>query len=360
MAIHSLKPEFLLKFHLDHIEESKARNAVRAMEEKIWAPALAFYENFMRMAELAILPDLLMASSSTMQYATDLAIVEIKGDLSLEKDGQLPPPDALRQVRDKYLRKISESGRLTSGDDAVEPMSDGEALSHNLAVVVNGTTNPLIPAGVIRWYGSLLVSAYTAFECLALDLWIAAVNSRPSLARNFFEPMPIKSQGSAKKKPAKAGVPDQPKNEQSPSLDYGVLKQNNFNLSGMMGDVLRSTDRARFGSFYDISQSYQRAFRLAEDPRLKTSSVLAEILSKSDADIRALENLRNVLLHRGGIVDDKFIEHIAATSLDPAIAVKDEQVAIDGEMVHRYSMAALKTGGALIKFVGQWLKTYPN
>ena len=67
------------------------------------------------------------------------------------------------------------------------PQNDLAAASaHNfdnlLLAVADDST---VAAATTSFFSSLLISAYTTFECISIDIWVRAVNKRPkSLAKN--------------------------------------------------------------------------------------------------------------------------------------------------------------------------------
>jgi hypothetical protein len=128
---------------------------------------------------------------------------------------------------------------------------------------------------------SQLVLSWTAFETLAGDLWEGAINTHcPSLVSRAWK---------------------------GKSVLFELLRDNDFNLRNKMGTVLRKHLENPFQSLKDIRKAYQDAFPegwISEDDFWKNKNVSSTF------------HIRNLIVHRASIVDDKFREECKS---DPRI-----------------------------------------
>ena len=122
---------------------------------------------------------------------------------------------------------------------------------------------------------SLLVEAWTLFESLSEDLWEAALNVHPRTLGQL--------NGKAK-------------------FTYDDLQQNNFHVSGKLGTLLKKKDVVSFRTLDKICDSYGLAFSEQFKP-------IEDVLKY--AGLRHAAAVRNLLIHKRGIIDREFIDQAA-------------------------------------------------
>lgn len=126
---------------------------------------------------------------------------------------------------------------------------------------------------------SLTVLLWTTYECFTKDVWICAVNTFPrELGLEAFK-----------------NTQKQRNGDISPKLiPVRLLADYDFDLKNVLGNVLST--RYEFTRI----QGIQRAFKSAFGSKIN----FGKIISKKE--IKQLEMVRHLLVHRAGIVDEKF------------------------------------------------------
>ena len=140
--------------------------------------------------------------------------------------------------------------------------------SYNNRALAN---SPVIRPGFVALMESIVIGAWTAFDALTTDLFVAAVNVRPELLRPF----------------------DKRQITIGDLLDGG----NDLNWNGRFGELLRLF--VRLDSYREKKEAYERAFKY---DRIK------DAINSSKADAANL--VRNLLIHDSGIVTDDFVRQI--------------------------------------------------
>jgi hypothetical protein len=219
--------------------------------------------------------------------------------------------------------------------------------------------------GVQAILSAMVIGTWTAFESMAGDLWMAAIDSHPrklaELAggRNRIknrirdgEKGALGKQGRTKKTRTKA--------ERSEDVDSGSdelrirlsdihkIARGNYNLSGKMGQLL--AECVEFDSLVGIREAYSRAF----PPHTKLIDSIEEALS--DRAIDVLGALRNLLVHDVGIINDEYQKKLAYLPKLP-IASTDKRIYIDGAVVKQLIDPVIGRAVELIKAVDRWIKS---
>jgi hypothetical protein len=193
-----------------------------------------------------------------------------------------------------------------------------------------------IPEGVEAWLSSQITGMWTAFESMAEDLWVTALNAKPKGLAEL--------SGRRKRRPKEesenaSSVVD----EDGKEIKLSLLQKFNYDLSKNMGTILKS--KYRFDRLDGIRSAYTEAF---EVDSTKIDAIVA------DKALDALSLVRNNIVHNGGIVDQEYLRR--KTSL-PAEAIVDIglPIPIDGELVSKLNRPAMKCGRDLIISVDEWL-----
>lgn len=126
---------------------------------------------------------------------------------------------------------------------------------------------------------SLTIMLWTTYECFTKDVWICAVNTFPrELGLEAFK-----------------NTQKQRNGDISPKLiPVRLLADYDFDLKNVLGNVLST--RYEFTSIQGIQRSFKSAFGSKID--------FGKIISKKE--IKQLEMVRHLLVHRAGIVDEIF------------------------------------------------------
>ena len=220
----------------------------------------------------------------------------------------------------------------------------------------NFTQWPNVKFGLYAILCSSLIYSWTAFESLATDLWVKAVDLRPrTLGKNMAALESTKGENSNTKAA---------KNEKK--LPFADLSLFDFNLSGSVGKILKESELVKFTSLHSIKTAYFDAFRYpssAGSTDYKIYNSIYHIFESSYSILSCHESIRNLLAHRGGIIDKKFRSE---TELyDKSLSeyknnVGNARIAIDGEMVLKHIRNVIDTSLRLLKAVGSWLAKTQN
>jgi hypothetical protein len=198
-----------------------------------------------------------------------------------------------------------------------------EFLQRSTALLAAAAAN--VDAGVEAWLSAQIVSSWTAFETLAGDLWEAALNSHP---HGLSELKGKKAQGEK-------------------TVQIGLLQKYSFDVSKAMGALLK--EKRPFDRLEDIRENYELAF-------YTDVAKISEALSNDLLD--TLSSVRNLLVHRGGVVDERYLRRTKNLQLAPQ-AVIGERIKLDGDIVERLSLAMQLLGASLLHAVDEWLVAHP-
>ncbi len=192
-----------------------------------------------------------------------------------------------------------------------------------------------------------IVGAWSAYEILAGDVWLAAVNARPgSLGVNAWT--------SAKDRKPDYDEPEQPTTK---AISLDAIRKIDFDLAHRFGEIVRR--EFGFNALDGIAKAYQAAFRVVQKGKVAVpEAVKAWFRGKDFDDLRVLESLRHATVHRGGLADPIFLERVKNdpefSSLPP-----NSPIPIDGVKAKRYTEASVSCARSLITGVDEWLAKNP-
>jgi hypothetical protein len=210
----------------------------------------------------------------------------------------------------------------------------------------------VIPAaqhGIKTLFSSVVIGAWTAFESLATDLWIESLNQRPtSLGATA-----LKAQRRRNESEGEDESPEQKAQagKAKPSVvSVDALAKYGFDLKNRIGYFLWRERRFNFNTLADLRRTYRFAFGPITEPWFDEPPF---------ADLATLEAMRHVLTHRGGRVDENFMDRVRD---HPELKnlKQDDHLELDGVIVARYAEAAIMAGGALAVHVDDWLIQNPE
>jgi hypothetical protein len=234
-------------------------------------------------------------------------------------------------------------------------------------------TFPEIPLGMEAIFAAQVVFVWTAFETLVGDLWVAAVDALPfplatlTGAQNRIDNAfgkRLRESGAAVDVPP----PPKPESESTPDDDdrlcqdankgvsLGIvhkLTRGTFNMSGAMGRLLAATERVQFTSLDNIRGAYSLAF----SEKLKGASTSKIDAALSHPALNALSAVRNVIVHRAGVVDEDYLENAKSAPDAPQLKLKDKLL-LDGNIVRKLIEPTTLCGQELIGAVDAWMNTW--
>jgi hypothetical protein len=277
--------------------------------------------------------------------------------LAKQEDGQRLVDMTLQKLDEMRLNKenVDAKFRLVSANQLVD--------------VFCNRMGPLYGwLGIESTYYAALVLTWTAFETLAGDLWVAAVNAAPhrlaelSGARERIEskvgiaPPPIEEKPP---EPTVLNEDDDP-NEDAEEVPGGIkwiklsglrrVTNNKYNLSNHMGDLLRSV--CKFTSLSEIRASYSLAFSEKIKKKVRTFSIDAALSNRA---LDALSAVRNLIVHKAGRADQEYIDQQKDAPTAPGLEL-NKTLAVDGELVRSLVLPVIMCSKELITSVNNWVK----
>jgi hypothetical protein len=178
-------------------------------------------------------------------------------------------------------------------------------------------------------FASIVTSSWTAFECLAADAWVQAVNHSSDLRKKVNASSQVKKRGEDSD-----GLEN--KLEIDPVADYGgslieskrVSFQTLRNIKAFYGVILDKKSKDRI--FKDTANGY----------------------------VSALSEVRNVLTHKAGIVDSQFTQRVS--NFPELSAFKQgESLLLNGEIVKKLRAASAQTASAILATVDEIISPLP-
>lgn len=215
--------------------------------------------------------------------------------------------------------------------DGMQSAIEGPWASHadiiDRAVAAVGSHQ--IHQGVKATLSAAIVGTWTAFENLAGDLWVAAVNERPrSLA-------------------CMAGRSGQRERKKIP---YDTLAKHKFNVENKMGTIYFETGAVAFTTLKAIESSYENAF--ADGFQDIDNTV-------KDRSFFVLSSVRNVLVHKAGHVDSEFKNSMKNEPRFSDLKLGDE-LPIDGDMAAQLIDPVVRATVKFIEAVDAWMQLHPE
>jgi hypothetical protein len=169
------------------------------------------------------------------------------------------------------------------------------------------------------WLFAITVYIWTAFESLASDLWANSLNLATTLAQKVLTTVSNDTDGSGLSRR---------------HIDVGLAAKYGFDLRGCLGSVLRS--KFDFTSFDGIAAAYEHAFGPSQN------------LQDLADSLKRLEQIRHLIVHRGGITDEKFLKY-SKIKARPNSALRPTV-----EQVRDYMVTMTLGSVALLRSVDDW------
>lgn len=322
------------------LDQSWRRSVRDVKNEAVREAAEWFFTNLHRLDTMAVLPFMLVRHAVWGQQLVERA----KADQFLQLiTGTLPDEDKGRS--DAILQSMAE--RMDEGVFPAAGRIDGLIdllIGHQWHYVLEGFHSLL---------SSQLLLAWTAYEALATDLWVAAVNSRPhSLGRNAWVAERKSTEG--RSEPAE--------NQSDPrTVSWDVLAGKDFDLSTSIGDVLWEKRRFDFNSLEGLEAAYNCAFRFSNKKGQTAVDPNVKVWFQGDgrAELNVLHALRHVIVHRGGKADSRFLSRVVGVDAFRGLEVRDS-IELNGSLVAECTTASIKCGARLLAGVDQWLTENPK
>jgi hypothetical protein len=169
------------------------------------------------------------------------------------------------------------------------------------------------------WLSATTVYMWTAFECLAGDLWTSSLDQSTTLGHQVLGTI-------SGDDPENTGLSRR-------RIDVGLAARYGFDLRRKLGTILRP--KFDFTSVEGVQSAYKKAFG--------TCGELEKYSSLKD-----LEQVRHLIVHRGGIADDQFMK-VAKVKGKPG-----RPLFLTMEKVTSYMVGVTLGCVALLKVVDEW------
>ena len=245
------------------------------------------------------------------------AVIKARTELNLSEDADtIELATKAKEIYWLTRGKLSDDQRLEKFKEAT---SNAEVMNSVIAQIGESLHS------VVR---SVLVQAWTAFEVMAGDLWEGALNEHPHVLAGLHE-----------------------KSNSNREVPLWVLQKHNFDLSNVMGTILK--EKFNFTVLADIRKAYLSAFSK------KGLSVKTAI--ENDA-LDALSLLRNLLVHKAGMIDETFLRQAEKIPSLKYICSCGEGVLapLDGVSVAEFMGNAVVCAYDLIQAVDNWISSHPQ
>jgi hypothetical protein len=249
---------------------------------------------------------------------------EVVNGIGTDKYGQ----ERREKVRDSEVKYQTEE-MMKYWEAGQNPLSVSEYYVYPATLVglfcsKLGDTGRLGVSAIIL---SAFVQTWTAFETLACDVWVKALDARPILASNAAAPKPSAS--------AKGVDPK--------TIPIKLLQKYNYDLRSVMGTVLKEQKKFDFNSLNGIGKAYKAAFGKAADA----------IFSPNNHDhqkLAWLEAIRNVIVHNAGLADKMFLERVKGHAGLGSLKIGDAFPA-DGNMLAENVLVTAKFSATVLSLV---------
>lgn len=282
----------------------------------------AFMANMDRMVGLALLPAQLAFEVRRETLFTLNALHKIEGrkHLSLEQFSRTNlSPKVIESITDQ-MREFDSSPKKYRN----QMIMDLGGMYVDLVLETDSGVRNSMDA----LFASIVTSAWSAFEGLAADAWVACINGGPVKMRQRAMLEAIRPEGHSPKK-AMSDV------ESDPMLDMG-----------------RFLIESRSISFQSL-QAIKDAFKL-----ILGDDGIEKIINK-DEYLKALSAVRNIIIHRQGRADSKFFRETQQFPEFRGYKTND-LVLLDGEIVKTLRDSAAYVAMALLEDLDEIIKPLPN
>jgi hypothetical protein len=241
-----------------------------------------------------LFPAILGDFAIRVQHYADRAELEISGKLRDEREDQNPQEI---EIANRVIQFFA-ARELQLKTDLKEPNQWKDFIRNRITM---GATPSMFLSkstmganGVKAYYASLVTTTWTTFEILAGDLWEATLNGHPKILAELRGSRKRLFRSGSDEEPAWEDQ-DDPLSKDIRTVPLQEILRHEFRIEDKMGSVLRT--RRRFDHLAGIKEAYALAFS-------RKSENIDAILRQNAFE--ALNAVRNLIVHRAGIVDDTY------------------------------------------------------
>ena len=318
---------------------------LRGLVEAVRVPAVepvakSFIANIDRTINMLILP------TFCIYWARNFGRIEVEAMVNLTGVPRFSKASIDTEIIERLRREMdrleTEENRARMADPLPERPFPEAVACIPMVIAAGGTR---APSGFEAILANAIVGAWTTFETLAGDLWEVALNVHPyKLAELKGSPW-MKAADNDESRGLTGDFRD------TKSLRLSWLQRVEYDTRNSMGTLLRH--KFDFASFDDVKNAYTVAWSAADD-----SAKIKVILGDQDLDL--LQSIRNLLVHRGGVVDRKFLNRITKKStkeINPHFTGAEigKPLPINGTAVAHLVTVMIDSSKKLLTFVDAWL-----
>lgn len=320
---------------------------------KVVHPALRgvanqYRNNLQNLINVVSVPAIAMRAGQIWQCASDIAILEVFGKLD-DSGGtpeQMAEVERRIQVHSDRLN-VNGTGFLRVGGEGQQVTTHPTHAAINIENICESESR--FAAGIRAVMIGALTGAWTAFEVLAEELWIAALNAHPVGLSELKGKRPKKRAGDPEPTHSvPVGAQAVVEGSISISVPREIVQIHGYNFSQLMGTALKKS--VSFRSLEGIREAYQSAF-------FEHYHSIDDALNS--AAIRGLSAVRNILVHKGGKIDGEFFRQLQGARVASLSGVKEgDDLPVDGAVTAELVHDAAVEGGSLIEGVDSWIRTH--
>lgn len=241
------------------------RGTVPALPDGVRKVGDAFLHNISAVASTMGIPATLADAAAGLQLWTRVMLAErLRAKAADLRGNALSEEQILNRVKEQMDRHSGEADHLF-----------GEGMCDFLLAVHQAGT---VSSAVSELHGQGVVLMWSAFEVLARDLFVYSLNCKPDLASRILGDETTKRLFQLK------------------GLDFETLAQYSFDVSHAMGEILIQAHD--LGSLTAMKACFTALF--PDVPTLRACL--------SDHELWLLAQRRHLIVHRRGIVDNRYLE----------------------------------------------------
>ncbi len=298
----------------DGLDTNRLRDCLsglRAAELKV--PAETFLHGIDNIQSLIALP-IVLISYFVIPYQLPEMYVHALNNLGFTGQALFTPEEANNVAEEMERLRLEEIRRL----------GDGTLIEESTSLLYQMMRLESVHAAIGALLSSGITAAWTAFECLAHDVWQSILNTYPiPLGQRAFE--------AASAEPATDGISKK-------MIEVSLLAKHSYDLRNCLGDLLES--KFDFTRPEGIKKAYAAAF----------GSTFEALRDLDTEETKSLHQIRNLFVHKAGLVDQQYKERTNSTQ---AIG---EFVNINGTAdVRKHANAAIGAGCRLLEEVDKSL-----
>lgn len=337
------------------VELSKIDRSFEKYSASLKAPRIAevvnaFVSNMNRAYCLAVFP--IELPSITVHAMTMLAGLVTVRFLQNKQDVNFNIMTDLRSILEDHGSSIDAMARAL-WDDPVYADQLRQMIADSIIPRLANDIK-VFEIAIDAFLAAVIVNSWTAFETLAGDLWVSAINAHPhGLSRLAGKEKRISFQAGVQKEPSESGGRRDEDDKKIPLNRIHDVTLGTFDLSSKMGDLLKG--RVRFTSLWEIRRAYSLAFSDKIDKKV-TEAVDAAL---ADNALDSLSLVRNVIVHKSGIADEEYDNERKRLPAVPQVD-KGQPISSDGDIVRCLVEPAARCSLSLLETIDAWLDDEKN